>query len=57
MPNAALLGGFAAIAGQITIEAVETAISTKFGGKIAAGNIAAARAAYDDVMEKEKAYA
>ncbi|MFK7743741.1 MAG: 2-oxoacid:acceptor oxidoreductase family protein [Roseobacter sp.] len=53
VPNAALLGGFAAITGAIDLEAVEKAISTKFGGKIAAGNIAAARAAHAAALGKE----
>lgn len=57
VPNAALLGGFAAITGQITLEAVEKAISTKFGGKIAAGNIAAARAAHAAALGKELEHA
>lgn len=46
VPNAALLGGFAAVTGQISIDSVEQAICKKFAGKIAEGNIAAARAAY-----------
>ena len=53
VPNAALLGGFAAITGEISLESVEKAISTKFGGKIAAGNIAAARAAHAAALGKE----
>ncbi|MEQ8823200.1 MAG: 2-oxoacid:acceptor oxidoreductase family protein [Filomicrobium sp.] len=53
VPNAALLGGFAAISGQITLEAVEKAIATKFGGRIAAGNIEAARAAHAAALSKE----
>lgn len=55
VPNAALIGGFAAIVGQISLEAVETAIATKFAGKVAEGNIAAARAAYAAVKERETA--
>ncbi len=55
VPNAALLGAFAALTGQITIESVEKAISTKFDGTIAAGNITAARAAYDAALSKEHA--
>jgi len=43
VPNAALLGGFAAVTGELHLDAVEKAISTKFGGAIAEGNIAAAR--------------
>ncbi|HEY4363497.1 MAG TPA: 2-oxoacid:acceptor oxidoreductase family protein [Bryobacteraceae bacterium] len=49
LPNAALLGGFAAIAGLLKIESVESAIGSRFAAKIAGGNIAAARAAYDSV--------
>jgi len=49
LPNAALLGGFAAITGLLKIESVESAIRSRFPAKIAGGNIAAARAAYDAV--------
>ncbi|MGZ6870152.1 MAG: 2-oxoacid:acceptor oxidoreductase family protein [Frankiaceae bacterium] len=52
MPNAALLGGFAALSGQITLEAVATGIHGKFSPKIAAGNIAAATAAYGYVRQQ-----
>lgn len=52
LPNAALLGGFAAISGLISIDAVAGAIEQKFTGKVAAGNIAAARAAYDEVQRE-----
>ncbi|MEL6435396.1 MAG: 2-oxoacid:acceptor oxidoreductase family protein [Pseudomonadota bacterium] len=34
VPNAALLGGFAAVGGVIELEAVQKAISTKFGGAV-----------------------
>ncbi len=47
VPNAALLGGFAAISGVLAFSAVEKAIRSKFGGGIADGNVAAARAAFD----------
>jgi len=53
IPNAALIGGFSAITGQLTIEAIEKAIRTKFSGPVADGNVAAARAAYD-VVKKAK---
>lgn len=49
LPNAALLGGFAALAGLISIDAVEKAVREKFPAKIAEGNILAARAAHDHV--------
>ncbi len=46
VPNAALLGGFAAVSGVLRLESVEAAIREKFSGKVADGNIAAARAAH-----------
>ena len=52
LPNAALLGGFAAVSGRIAIESVELAIRQKFAGKVAEGNCAAARAAYDYVKRE-----
>lgn len=47
LPNAALLGGFAAISGQLRFDSVAKAISQKFPGKVGAANVAAARAAYE----------
>ena len=47
LPNAALLGGFAAVSGQLSMSAVERAISSKFPGQIGEANIAAAREAYE----------
>jgi len=46
VPNAALLGGFAALTGAVSIESVATAIGDRFSGAIGTGNVAAARAAY-----------
>jgi pyruvate ferredoxin oxidoreductase gamma subunit len=46
LPNAVLLGGFAALSGLITLEAVDHAIRTKFSGKIAETNVAAAAEAF-----------
>jgi pyruvate ferredoxin oxidoreductase gamma subunit len=46
MPNAVLLGGFAAMTGLLRIESVADAIRTKFSGAVAEANIAAAQAAY-----------
>ena len=46
LPNAALLGGFAAITRQLTIESVVKAIREKFPGKVGEGNARAAEAAY-----------
>ena len=50
LPNAALLGGFAAVSGRIAIASVLAAIGEKFPAKIAAGNIAAANAAHEYVL-------
>lgn len=47
LPNAALLGGFAAVSGLISLAAVAAAIKDKFSGKVADGNIAAATEAYE----------
>jgi pyruvate ferredoxin oxidoreductase gamma subunit len=52
VPNAALLGGFAALSGLITLEAVAHAIREKFAGKVAEGNVAAATEAYDHVKQQ-----
>jgi len=47
LPNAALLGGFAAISGQLRMDSVAEAIREKFPGAVGAGNVAAAREAFD----------
>lgn len=49
IPNAVLLGSFAALTGVIKIESVIEAINTKFSGSIAEKNINAAKAAYDKI--------
>jgi pyruvate ferredoxin oxidoreductase gamma subunit len=51
LPNAVLLGAFAAVTGVVAIDAVESAIRDKFSGKAADGNVAAARAAYQLLKE------
>jgi pyruvate ferredoxin oxidoreductase gamma subunit len=53
LPNAVLLGAFAALGGSISLEAVEAAIRSKFSGKVAEANIAAAREAHRIVLEEE----
>jgi pyruvate ferredoxin oxidoreductase gamma subunit len=50
LPNAALLGGFAAVSGRIALDSVIAAIREKFPSKIADGNVAAASAAYEYVL-------
>jgi pyruvate ferredoxin oxidoreductase gamma subunit len=52
LPNAALLGGFAALTALLTIEGVERAIRERFAGAVGAGNVAAARAAYEFVADE-----
>jgi pyruvate ferredoxin oxidoreductase gamma subunit len=46
VPNAALLGGFAAVSGEVRLESVVAAIRAKFPGKIAEGNVRAATEAH-----------
>ena len=50
LPNAALLGGFAAISGQIAFDSVAQAIREKFPGKVGESNVSAARATYESVL-------
>lgn len=52
LPNAVLLGGFAALAGLVSIEAVEHAIRHTFDGAVAEANVAAAREAHDYVRRE-----
>jgi pyruvate ferredoxin oxidoreductase gamma subunit len=52
LPNAVLLGGFAALSGLITLEAVAHAIRAKFGGTVAEANVAAATEAYGVVRQE-----
>ena len=52
LPNAALLGGFAAISGQISLEAVSAAIREKFPTKVAEANIAAAAESFAFVTQQ-----
>ena len=47
VPNAALLGGFGALSGLISADALAAAIRERFGGAVAEGNVAAAAAARD----------
>ena len=54
LPNAALLGGFAGISGEIRIESVVAAIREKFPAAIAERNVAAAKAAFAAVRNVEE---
>lgn len=49
VPNAVLLGGFAALTGEVSVDSVAAAIGEKFSARLAAGNSAAARAAFETV--------
>jgi pyruvate ferredoxin oxidoreductase gamma subunit len=52
LPNAVLLGGFAALSGLVSLDAVAQAIRAKFSGKVADGNIAAATEAFVFVQDE-----
>jgi len=52
VPNAALLGGFAAISDLISIGSVAGAIGGRFPGRVGEGNVAAARAAFAHVRDE-----
>ncbi len=47
LPNAVLLGGFAGLTGQLSIDSIEAAISERFPAPVAEGNCAGARAAFE----------
>ncbi|MGO9389290.1 2-oxoacid:acceptor oxidoreductase family protein [Rhodoblastus sp.] len=53
VPNAALLGAFAALSGLVHLGSVKQAIERAFPGKIGAANVAAATEAYELVMAQE----
>ena len=48
-PNTALLGGFAALTGVVTLRAVQDAIRQRFSGELAEANAEIARLAHDHV--------
>jgi pyruvate ferredoxin oxidoreductase gamma subunit len=54
LPNAVLLGGFAALSGLITLDAVAHAIRDKFSHAIALRNVAAATEAYGYVQREQE---
>jgi pyruvate ferredoxin oxidoreductase gamma subunit len=51
LPNAALLGGFAALTGRVSLDALEKAVGERFPGSVGTANAAAARAAYEYVVD------
>lgn len=52
LPNAVLLGGFAALSGLVALDAVSHAIRAKFAGRVADANIAAAAEAFAHVRRE-----
>jgi pyruvate ferredoxin oxidoreductase gamma subunit len=52
VPNAALLGAFAALTGVTSLEAVAEAIRDRFPGAVGAGNVTAATVAYELVRRQ-----
>jgi pyruvate ferredoxin oxidoreductase gamma subunit len=54
LPNAVLLGGFAALTSQVTLESIALAIRQRFSGTTAERNFAAATAAYQLVVKAEE---
>jgi len=52
IPNAAMLGALAGLTGVVSIDSIEAAIHEKFTGRVAVGNAAAARAAFDFVARE-----
>ncbi|MCL1897678.1 MAG: 2-oxoacid:acceptor oxidoreductase family protein [Micrococcales bacterium] len=51
IPSAALLGAFAALTGQVSLDSVVESIGHQFKGKVASGNIASAQVAYQWVKD------
>ena len=54
LPNAALLGAFAALTETVSLDAVAAAIREKFPGPVGEANVAAAEAAYEDVQTRTR---
>ncbi len=57
VPNAALLGAFAALTGLVHLDSVREAIEQTFPGRLGAANVAAASEAYEIAMAQERAAA
>jgi pyruvate ferredoxin oxidoreductase gamma subunit len=55
LPNAALLGAFAALTGAVTLDSVAAAIRERFAAAPAEANVAAARIAYELIGEPARA--
>jgi len=55
LPNAALLGAFAALTGQVSVDSVAAAIRERFSGPTAEGNVTAAEHAHARVLQAGRA--
>jgi pyruvate ferredoxin oxidoreductase gamma subunit len=55
VPNAALLGAFAALTQLVRFDSVKRAIEETFPGRVGAANVAAAQEAFDFVAAQERA--
>lgn len=56
VPNAALLGGFAALSALISLDSLAAAIRERFAGAVGDGNVAAAEAAYAWVTDEMREF-
>jgi pyruvate ferredoxin oxidoreductase gamma subunit len=56
LPNAVLLGGFAALTAQVTLESIATAINERFKGATGERNVAGATAAYQLVTRAKEEF-
>jgi pyruvate ferredoxin oxidoreductase gamma subunit len=56
LSNAALLGGFAAMSGQVSLGAIETALRERFPGEVGKRNAAAAKAAYRLITDAKEEF-
>jgi len=54
LPNAALLGGFAALTHQVSLRAIADAVRERFTGAVGEKNAAAAGAAFEFVLHEEE---
>jgi pyruvate ferredoxin oxidoreductase alpha subunit len=55
VPNAPLLGAFAALTGAVALDSVVTAITGRFNGAVGDANATAARAAYESTLDQLQA--
>jgi pyruvate ferredoxin oxidoreductase gamma subunit len=57
LPNAPMLGAFAALTGAVSFVSVDTALRERFIGAVAEGNVLGARVAYEMVGQETQAHA